>query len=65
MDDDFFKLPVDKVPYRCFKPQYRNTFPRLYPTDRPEANYDRSLEVLKQVQQYIFFGRVTGGPAAT
>ena len=28
------------------------TVPRLYPTVRPEANYDRSLEVLKRVQQY-------------
>ena len=28
------------------------TVPRLYPTVRPEANYDRSLEVLKRVQQH-------------
>ena len=28
------------------------TVPRLYPTVRPEANFDRSLEVLKQTRQY-------------
>jgi len=28
------------------------TVPRLYPAVRPEAKYDRSLEVLKRVQQY-------------
>ena len=28
------------------------TVPRLYPTVRPEANYDRSLELLKQARQY-------------
>jgi len=28
------------------------TVPRLYSTVRPEANYDRSLEVLKQTRQY-------------
>jgi len=30
------------------------TVPRLYPTVRPEANYDRSLEVLKRVQQHDY-----------
>jgi len=39
--------------------------PRLYPTVRPEANCDRSPEVLKRVQQYDSFGRVTGVPTAT